>query len=72
VARIPKGVRLRDAGAVATTGLTALQGIEALALRPRQTVLIFGASGAVGTMAVRLDREHVLGRMVLQVRREGW
>jgi len=54
VAHVPKGMKLRDAGAVATTGLTALQGIDAVDLRPRQTVLIFGASGAVGTMAVQL------------------
>jgi NADPH:quinone reductase-like Zn-dependent oxidoreductase len=53
VSRVPKGLDLRAAGAVATTGLTALQGIDALALRPRETVLIFGASGAVGTMAVQ-------------------
>jgi NADPH:quinone reductase len=53
VSRVPKGLDLRDAGAVATTGLTALQGIDALALRPGHTVLIFGASGAVGTMAVQ-------------------
>jgi NADPH:quinone reductase-like Zn-dependent oxidoreductase len=53
VARVPKGLDLRDAGAVAATGLTALQGIDALELRPGQTVLIFGASGAVGTMAVQ-------------------
>ena len=53
VGRVPKGVNLRDAGAVATTGLTALQGIDALELRPGHTVLIFGASGAVGTMAVQ-------------------
>jgi NADPH:quinone reductase len=53
VSRIPKGLALRDAGAVATTGLTALQGIDALDLRPGQTVLIFGAAGAVGTMAVQ-------------------
>src|SRR5258708_4613081 len=30
VGRVPKGLDLRDAGAVATTGLTALQGIDAL------------------------------------------
>jgi hypothetical protein len=48
VNRVPKGLDLRDAGAVATTGLTALQGIDTLHLRPGQTVLIFGASGAVG------------------------
>ena len=53
VGRVPKGLSLRDAGAIATTGLTALQGIDALRLRPRQTVLIFGASGGVGTIAVQ-------------------
>src|SRR5262249_39988834 len=35
-----------------------LQGIDALELRPRQTVLIFGASGAVGTIAVQLAVER--------------
>lgn len=53
VGRVPKGVDLRDAGVVATIGLTALQGINRLRLRPGQTVLVFGASGAVGTMAVQ-------------------
>lgn len=53
VGRLPKGLALRDAGAVATTGLTALQGIDALELRAGHTVLIFGASGAVGTMAIQ-------------------
>ena len=40
VSRVPKGLDLREAGTVATTGLTALQGIDALELRPGQTVLI--------------------------------
>jgi NADPH:quinone reductase len=53
VGRVPNGLDLREAGAVATTGLTALQGIDALELRLGQTALIFGASGAVGTMAVQ-------------------
>ena len=53
VSRVPKRLRLRDAGAIATTGLTALQGIDALGLRPGHTVLVFGASGAVGTIAVQ-------------------
>jgi NADPH2:quinone reductase len=63
VGRVPKPLDLREAGAVATTGLTALQGISALRLRPGNTVLIFGASGAVGTMAVQFAaqrRAHVL------------
>lgn len=58
VSRVPAKVNLRDAGALATTALTALQGLEALRLRPRQTVLIFGASGAVGTMAVQFAAQR--------------
>jgi NADPH:quinone reductase len=58
VSRVPKGLDLPAAGAVATTGLTALQGIDALGLRPGHTVLIFGASGAVGTIAVQLARQR--------------
>jgi NADPH:quinone reductase-like Zn-dependent oxidoreductase len=53
VGRVPKGLNLRDAGAVAVTGLTALRGIDLLGLRRGHTVLIFGATGAVGTMAVQ-------------------
>jgi len=58
VGRVPKGLDLRDAGAVAATGLTALQGIDALGLRRGHTVLIFGASGAVGTMALQFARQR--------------
>jgi NADPH2:quinone reductase len=58
VARVPKVLDLQSAGAVATTGLTALQGIDALRLRPGTTVLIFGASGAVGTMAVQFAAQR--------------
>jgi NADPH:quinone reductase-like Zn-dependent oxidoreductase len=55
---VPRTLPLEKAGAVATTGLTALQGIEALKLRPGETVLIFGASGAVGSMAVQFAARH--------------
>jgi NADPH:quinone reductase-like Zn-dependent oxidoreductase len=58
VGRVPRALDLREAGAVATIGLTALQGIDALRLRPRETVLIFGASGAVGTMAVQFAAQR--------------
>jgi NADPH:quinone reductase-like Zn-dependent oxidoreductase len=63
VARVPGKLDLSKAAIAATTGLTALQGIEALRLRPRETVLIFGATGAVGTMAVQFAAQrkaHVL------------
>jgi NADPH2:quinone reductase len=55
VGHVPKTLSLGEAGAVATTGLTALQGVTALRLRRGETMLIFGASGAVGTMAVQFS-----------------
>jgi NADPH:quinone reductase-like Zn-dependent oxidoreductase len=55
-ARVPQRLDLLQAGACAVTGLTALQGVEALDLRRGQTVLVFGASGAVGSLAVQFAR----------------
>lgn len=64
VARTPRRLDLREAGAAAVTGLTALQGVEALRLRRGETALIFGATGAVGTLAVQFAkrrRARILG-----------
>jgi NADPH2:quinone reductase len=65
VRKVPPVLDLLHAGAGAVTGLTALQGIdEHLDLREGETVLIFGASGAVGTLAVqfaRRKRARILG-----------
>ncbi|MDB5300300.1 MAG: Alcohol dehydrogenase zinc-binding domain protein [Phycisphaerales bacterium] len=56
---VPERLDLLHAGAAAVTGLTALQGIdEHLAVRSGETVLIFGASGAVGTLAVQFARRR--------------
>ena len=57
VARIPGGFSLLEAGAAAVTGLTALQGVDDhLKLSATDTVLVFGATGAVGTLAVQFAR----------------
>jgi NADPH:quinone reductase len=57
VATVPEGLSLLEAGAAAVTGLTALQGVDDhLELRAHDTVLIFGATGAVGTLAVQFAR----------------
>jgi NADPH2:quinone reductase len=57
VAYIPKPLDLKQAGAVPVTGLTGLQGIdEALHLKKNQSVIIHGASGGVGTMAVQFAK----------------
>jgi NADPH2:quinone reductase len=58
-ARVPEVLDLLQAGAAVTTGLTALQGIDdALHVRRGETVLIFGASGAVGTLAIQFAKRH--------------
>ena len=65
VAPIPNGLTLREAGAIATTGLTALQGIDdALHVTRDEVVVIVGSSGGVGTLAVqfaRLREARVMG-----------
>src|SRR3981189_301066 len=57
VASIPRRLDLRHAGAIPITGLTALQGIDdALGLKKGETIIIHGASGGVGTLAVQFAR----------------
>jgi NADPH:quinone reductase len=56
---IPDGLDLLEAGAAATTGLTAQQGIDDhLKIRSKDTLLIFGATGAVGTLAIQFAKRH--------------
>lgn len=57
VVRIPRGLDLRRAGAMACTGLTALQGVDdALRLKKGEAVIVHGASGGVGSLAVQFAR----------------
>ena len=59
VGKMPRRLDMLQAGAGATTGLTALQGIDdALRVGRGETVLIFGATGAVGTLAVQFAKRH--------------
>jgi NADPH:quinone reductase-like Zn-dependent oxidoreductase len=78
-APVPKGLTMREAGAIPTTSLTAIQGIDdALQVKKGESVVIVGASGGVGTLAVqfaKLRGARVLGtasgedgvRLVLQL-----
>lgn len=57
VARVPGGLDLEHAGAIPTTGLTALQGIDdALHVKRGEALIIHGASGGVGTLAVQFAK----------------
>jgi NADPH:quinone reductase len=57
VGHVPTNLGLRDAGAIGTTGLTALQGVDdALHLRPGQVLIIHGAAGGVGTLAIQFAK----------------
>ena len=54
IARAPEGIDLATAGATPLAGITAMLAIDALELSERDTVLIVGATGGVGTFAVQL------------------
>jgi NADPH:quinone reductase-like Zn-dependent oxidoreductase len=54
VARIPDRLSVRDAGALGLAGTAALDSVNAVDLQKDETVLISGATGGVGTLAVQL------------------
>jgi NADPH:quinone reductase-like Zn-dependent oxidoreductase len=63
---IPSSITTKQAGALVIDGGTALRGLDdALALRPDEKLMIFGASGGIGHLAVQLARR--LGARVFAV-----
>jgi NADPH:quinone reductase len=57
VGHLPRGMSLRDAGAIATTALTAIQGIDDnLHIKSGETLIIHGAAGGVGSLAVQFAK----------------
>lgn len=66
LARCPGALSYTEAASLPLAGLTALQALrDELGVRPGQTVLINGASGGVGTLAVQIA--HALGAEVVAV-----
>lgn len=55
-ARVPDKLPIRQAGALAWDALTALSGLEVLNLQQNQSLMIVGASGGIGHMALQLAR----------------
>jgi len=59
VAPVPRPLDLRHAGAAAATGMTALQGVDgALHVRQREAVIIHGAAGGVGSLAIQFAKRR--------------
>ena len=54
IAKAPEGVDVAIAGASPLAGITAMTAIDALELSAGKTVLIVGATGGVGSVAVQL------------------
>jgi NADPH:quinone reductase-like Zn-dependent oxidoreductase len=55
VAPVPQGLDTEHAGALGADGITALRGLEdALHIRRGEKLLVFGASGGIGHLAVQL------------------
>ena len=53
LARIPDGLPVAEAGALGLAGTAALNAIDAVAPSPGETVLVVGATGGVGAIAVQ-------------------
>lgn len=53
IARTPAGVSIADAGALGLAGTAALDSLTTIGLAAGETVLIVGASGGVGSLAVQ-------------------
>jgi NADPH:quinone reductase len=57
IAHVPKGITMTEASVLAISGLSALQGIDdVLQVKPGETLIIHGASGGVGTLAIQLAK----------------
>jgi NADPH:quinone reductase-like Zn-dependent oxidoreductase len=56
VEAIPRALSVAEAGVLAVDGLTALAGIDQLQLAASQSLLILGASGGVGHLAVQFAK----------------
>ena len=66
IAPIPRGLSTEEAGALGADGVTALRGLEEqLHLAEGQTLMVYGASGGLGPLAVQLAKR--LGAKVLAV-----
>ena len=60
VAHLPERMPTAQAGALAWDALTALSGVDLLDLQPGAALMVFGASGGIGHLAVQIARHRGL------------
>jgi NADPH2:quinone reductase len=66
VAPLPPGLSVEEAGALGADGVTALRGLDdQLRLASGQTLMVYGASGGIGHLAVQLAKR--MGARVLAI-----
>jgi NADPH2:quinone reductase len=65
VSEVPATLSLDEAGTLACDGLTALAGLDVVQLGRDQTLMVYGASGGVGHLAVELAKR--IGARVLAI-----
>lgn len=66
VSHIPGRLKVQQAGAMPVDAMTALRGLDdALGLKPGESIMIFGASGGIGHLAVQLAKR--MGARVLAI-----
>lgn len=71
VAKLPAGLPVEHAGAMPTDALTALTGLDVLDLSAGAWLLIFGASGGQGHLAVQLAKRQGLNVVAVASGAEG-
>ncbi|MFD5517349.1 NADP-dependent oxidoreductase [Streptomyces sp. NPDC127066] len=69
VAPVPEGLSVRDAGALGLAGTAALDSVNAVDLGKDETVLVSGATGGVGALAVQIAATR--GARVIATARPG-